>query len=67
MVLSPGNDTVPLLLEKLTLASVRKADGKKPVKRQEGPLREGDVEDGAQMRAARLDRSNRREDRSERA
>lgn len=55
------------LLRKLTLASVRKVDGKKPVKRQEEPLRVdmGDVEAGAQMRVVRLDRSNRHEDSSE--
>lgn len=56
------------LLRKLTLASVRKVDGKKPVKRQEEPLRVdmGDVEAGTQMRVVRLDRSNRHEDSSER-
>lgn len=47
------------LLRKLTLASVRKVDGKKPVKRQKEPLRVdmGDVDAGAQMRVVRLDRS----------
>lgn len=47
-----------LLLKKLTLVSVRRVDGKKPVKRHEGPLRVymGDVEAGAWMKAVRLDR-----------